>query len=201
MNKYEIRSHNSYNQKAKDYDNTFDGKFTVKFKKKMFDAVTIAPNDAVADIACGNGRMLYMFKEKASFSGYGVDISEKMIEQAKNLNDDMKFFVAPCDSLPFENEKIDVMTVCAAFHHFPDVEKFAKEAERTIKKGGRLYIAEVYLPRFLRWLFNPFVKFSKAGDIKFYSPDEIIKLFTTNGFGLNGKEINGKVQLIDFKKQ
>ncbi len=31
MNKYEQRSKNSYNKKAKNYDSTFDGKFTVKF--------------------------------------------------------------------------------------------------------------------------------------------------------------------------
>ena len=104
--------------------------------------------------------------------------------------------------MPFiESEKVDVMTVCAAFHHFPNVEKFAEEAKRVLKKDGMLYIAEVYLPAFFRVIFNPFVKFSKAGDVKFYSPNEIVSLFENNGFVRSGIEIIGKVQMIKMQKK
>lgn len=74
------------------------------------------------------------------------------------------------------------MTVCVAFHHFSNIQKFAAESERVIKKDDVLYIAEVYLPAILRVICNSFVKFSKAGDVKFYSPDEIVSLFENNGF-------------------
>lgn len=201
MNKYEKRSKNSYDKKAENYDLTFDGKFTVKFKKIMCETVCINSDDTVVDIACGNGRLLNMFAEKSDFHGYGVDISDKMIEQAKKLNKNMEFYVAGCEKLPFESEKVDVMTVCAAFHHFPNVEKFAEEAKRVLKKDGMLYIAEVYLPAFFRVIFNPFVKFSKAGDVKFYSPNEIVSLFENNGFARSGIEIIGKVQMIKMQKK
>lgn len=200
MNKYEQRSKISYDKKAEKYDSTFDGKFTVKFKEMMYKSVSINPNNTVADIACGNGRFLHKLAEKNSFLGFGVDISEKMIEQAKKINPDMKFYVAGCDKLPFDSGEIEVMTVCAAFHHFPNVQMFAKEASRVIKKDGMLYIAEVYLPTFLRVIFNPFVKFSKAGDVKFYSPNEIISLFENNNFVGQGIEIDGRVQMIKMQK-
>lgn len=93
------------------------------------------------------------------------------------------------------------MTVCAAFHHFPNIQKFAEEAERVIKKGGTLYIAEVYLPVIIRVISNPFVKFSKAGDVKFYSPNEIFSLFENNRFVKDDVEINGKVQMIKLKRK
>lgn len=201
MNKYEMRSKISYDKKAENYDSTFDGKFTIKFKKIMCETVCINNNNIVVDIACGNGRLLHMLAEKIDFHGYGVDISDKMIEQARNLNKNMEFYVAGCEGLPFESEKVDVMTVCAAYHHFPNVEKFAEEAKRVIKKDGMLYIAEVYVPAFLRVIFNPFVKFSKAGDVKFYSPNEIVSLFEKNGFVTSGIEINGKVQMIKLQKK
>ncbi len=201
MNKFEQRSKSSYDKKAENYDLTFDGKFTVKFKEMMYKTVSVNSNDVVADIACGNGRLLYKLAENKSFCGYGVDISENMIEQAKKLNPDMKFYVAGCDDLPFEKGEIDVMTVCAAFHHFPDVHKFAKEAGRVIKRQGKLYIAEVYLPTILRVICNPFVKFSKAGDVKFYSTNEIISLFENQGFVASGVEINGKVQMIRLQRK
>ena len=200
MNIYEKRSKNSYDKKAENYDSTFDGKFTVKFKRMMCESVCVNTNDTVVDVACGNGRLLHMLTEKNSFYGYGIDISDKMIEQAKKINPTMNFYVAGCEALPFENGEIDVMTVCAAFHHFPDVQKFAEEASRVIKHSGVIYIAEVYLPAVLRVICNPFVKFSKAGDVKFYSPNEIIALFEKNGFENSGVEISGKVQLIKLQR-
>ena len=75
-----------------------------------------------------NGLLLHMLNEKNSFYGYGIDISDKMIEQAKKLNPTMNFYVAGCEALPFKNGEIDVMNVCAAFHHFPNIQKFAEES-------------------------------------------------------------------------
>ena len=46
------------------------------------------------------------------------------------------------------------MTVSASFHHFPNVEKFAKEVNRVIKGGGRIYIAEIYLPHILEFYWK-----------------------------------------------
>lgn len=201
MNKFEQRSKDSYNKKAEKYDSTFDGKFTVKFKNMIFNNLNIPNNSNVVDIACGNGRLLKMLSSKGLFNGYGVDISEKMIEQAKMLNPSMNFYVAGCEKLPFEDNFIDLMTVSASFHHFPDVEKFAKEVNRVVKKGGRIYITEIYLPYILQVIFNPFVKFSKAGDVKFYSPKEIASLFEKNGFYTENIVIDGMIQLISLCKK
>ncbi|MGN0676371.1 MAG: class I SAM-dependent methyltransferase [Ruminococcus sp.] len=201
MNKFEQRSKISYDKKAENYDLTFDGKFTVKFKDMICKSVKINPNDTVVDVACGNGRLLHKLAGKNSFYGYGIDISEKMIEQAKNLNPNMKFYVAKCDKLPFEKGEIKIMIVCASFHHFPNVEIFAVEAGRVLKQNGMLYIAEVYMPAILRAICNPFVKFSKAGDVKFYSPNEIVSLFENNDFIVKGIEISGRVQLIKLQRK
>jgi len=200
MNRYEKRSRRSYDKKAEHYDATFDGKFTVRFKEMLCRSVRIREGDAVADVACGNGRLLRMLAGKYTFRGYGVDISEKMVRQAEKHNPDMRFYVAGCDELPFSDQTIDVMTVCAAFHHFPDVQRFAEEAGRVIRQNGTLYIADIYLPAFLRIICNPFMRFSGAGDVRFYGTDEIITLFEHNGFAKSGVEINGQVQLIQLRK-
>ena len=162
--------------------------------------VNINANDSVLDVACGNGRLLHMLSEKEKFSGYGVDISENMIEQARKLNPDMKFYVSGCEKLPFSLGEIDIMTVCAAYHHFPDVDAFAKEACRVIKNNGMLYIAEINLPSIIRYICNPLIKFSKAGDVKIYSSKEIVELFESNGFRVKGIKISGIVQLIILQK-
>ena len=63
----------------------------------------------------------------------------------------MNFYVAGCEELPFEDNFIDLMTVSASFHHFLDVEKFAKEVNGVVKKCGRIYIAEINLPHILEF--------------------------------------------------
>ena len=200
MNKYEKRSKRSYDKKAENYETTYDGKFTVKFNDMLCEAVEIAENATVVDVGCGNGRLLRKLKEKASFRGCGVDMSEKMIECAKKESPDAEFFVAPCNALPFGDSCADAVIVCAAFHHFPKPDDFAKEAARILKIGGKLYIADVNLCAFFRAIVNPFIKFSPAGDVKIYSPKQIVKLFGGYGFSVVDIKIDGKVQLITLQK-
>lgn len=185
MNKHEKRSIESYDKKALNYDETFDGRFTVSFKDELIKTVVVQENGNVLDVACGNGRFLHSLSEKYSFIGFGTDISNKMVEAAKLLNPDMKFVSANCEQMPFESGTMDVITVCAAFHHFPNVSKFAQEAHRVMKKNGIIYIAEVYYPAFIRTIVNPFVPLSKAGDVKFYSPKEIQNTLQNAGFKLD----------------
>ncbi len=200
MNKFEHRSRDSYNKKADDYENTADGRFTVKFKQALVSLIDVSNETVLLDIACGNGRLLNNFSKKATIKGLGIDISEKMIEQAKMLNPDMEFQLGSCEKLPFADSYCDIATVCASFHHFPNVNAFAREASRVVKKGGMLYIAEIYLPSFLRNICNPFIKFSKAGDVRFYSPNEIVELFERNGFDKTNIIIDGNIQIVVLQR-
>lgn len=182
MNKFEERSLIAYNKKAIGYDTTFDGRFTSKFKMMLLETVKIKSGNNVLDIACGNGRLLNMFAERYSFNGYGADISDKMIEQAKLLNPSMHFSIGNCEQIPYADNTFDVITVCAAYHHFPYVDNFSREAHRLIKKGGTIYIAEVYYPPVIRVICNPFIQLLNEGDVKFYSPDAIMSTLSRAGF-------------------
>jgi len=200
MNKFEKLSRDTYNEKAKDYDSSMEGKFTVKFQKLILDNIKVDDGDEVLDIACGNGRLLKHLSQKANIKGYGIDIADLMVEEAKRLLPSMDFYTAKCDDTPFNNGQFDALTVCAAFHHFPDIDGFADEAERILKVDGKLYIAEIYYPAFARFIFNPFVKFSKAGDVKFYAPKEIVTLFERKSFVVEDVILKEKMQLIILRK-
>lgn len=201
MNKFEQQSIQSYNKKAKDYDNTADGRFTVKFKEKLLESVTIQKGDRVLDIGCGNGRLLNMFAEKSTFDGYGTDISTEMIKEARKQNPQMSFEVSRCDDLPFSDNTFDIITVCAAFHHFPDIHAFSKEAYRVLKPNGIIYIAEMYYPAIIRILCNPFFIFSKSGDVKIYSPKEIIKTLKATGLSEAAFIKSEHIQIIKAYKK
>ena len=206
MRKCEQKSKDNYDKIADNYESTFDGKFTVKFKEELLKLISIPSGGTVLDIACGNGRFLKQLSNQADLNGshtismFGVDISEKMIVNAKQLNPSMNFYVAGCDTLPFDDNTINLITVCASFHHFPNIEKFAIETRRVIKSDGLIYIAEIYLPYIIRVLCNPFLKFSKAGDVKFYSPNEIVSLFENHGFIKDKVVIKGTMQIIVMRQ-
>ncbi len=200
MNKFEARSKASYDKMANNYDNTPEGRFCLVFKHKLLGALSSFRGGKVLDVACGNGTLLKMIDDKYHIDGYGADISENMIANAKRLHPKMDFTVAPCYKLPFCNDYFDLITVCCAYHHFPSVDAFAKEASRLLKQGATLYIAEIYYPSLIRMLLNPFVPFSQAGDVKFYSPAQIIKTFTKHGLKHIYLQIDGHQQILGFQK-
>ncbi len=198
--KYEERSARSYQKIADHYDDSPEGRYTLDFKNLLLKTVQIPDGGQVLDVACGNGRLLEMLSRKSRFFGFGVDLSGKMVENAARLNPGMLFRQAGCDTLPFENERFDVLTVCAAYHHFPDVAAFAKEAFRVIKPKGKLYIAEVYYTRLLRILCNPLIRLSPSGDVKLYGPEEIIGVLENVGFKQYSEHFQGHIQIISVQK-
>ena len=200
MGNFNEKSRSAYNKKADDYDNTQDGRFTQEFKRLLVSEIKLKANANVLDVACGNGSLLSALNRKTPINGFGIDISDRMVANAAVRNPKMEFQTAGCEAIPFGNASMDVITVCAAYHHFPDVAAFAKEARRVLKPGGTLYIADVYLPSVLRVIINPFVPLSKAGDVKFYSPKKIARTFEAVGFETVNTKTHGHIQIVSLKK-
>ena len=200
MNWFEERSKKTYNELAAGYDASFEGEYTTQFKTLLLNAVTIQPYNHVLDIACGNGRLLNMFAKQNQIHGYGVDIADQMIKHAKQLNPNMHFSVGNCERIPLPDQSMDIITVCAAYHHFPHVDLFARESFRLMKAGGRIYIAEVYYPSAIRLLTNPFLPLHNKGDVKIYSPAAISSTLMKAGYHEAEYSIHGHIQIVSARK-
>ena len=201
MNQHEERSIRSYSKKANHYDRTLDGLMTRKIKRLLVEHVEISDGDSVLDVACGNGRLLSMFSQKHRFQGFGADISPEMVKSASQMNPGITFVAAPCDKLPFTDEMFDRVTVCAAFHHFPDPAAFLREARRVLKPGGVLTIAEFHYSAPVRFLLNPLIRHSPAGDVKMYAPRELTALLEQTGYLVQSVLVSGSIQIIDGEKK
>ena len=62
----------------------------------------------------------------------GIDVSESQILSAKNSTNiptNVEFMVGPSEVLNYEEETVDLITVCQAVHWF-DIPKFYKEVDR-----------------------------------------------------------------------
>ena len=96
-----------------------------------------------------------------------------MTQNAVRDKPNMEFQVVDCEAIPFDDNIMDIITACAAYHHFPDVKSFAREAKRALKTSGSICIGEVHKNAFFCLVCNPFSPFSNVGDVKFYSPNQI----------------------------
>ena len=201
MSNFNEKSRLSYNQKADNYDNSPEGRFTFKFRRFLLSSISVPANTNVLDVACSTGSFLSALNQKTPIKGFGIDISDRMVDNARALNPGMEFRVSGCELIPFDDNFMDIITVCAAYHHFPNPPAFAKEAKRVLKPGGSVYIADIYLPFIIRTLVNPFVPLSSAGDVKFYSPKEITQHFERFGFATKDIKISGYIQIISVQKR
>jgi ubiquinone/menaquinone biosynthesis C-methylase UbiE len=194
------KSKSAYNKIADYYDESPDGRFTSRFKELLLSATTLHDGQNVLDVACGNGSLLSSMNKIKPIKGHGIDVSDQMIKNAIMRNSGMEFHIAGCEEIPFPDESMNIITICASFHHFPDTNAFAKEANRVLKPQGMLYIAEIYLPVFVRMLVNPFVPLTNAGDVKIYSPKEINAIFVRFGFIQVSVQKYKHIQIVSLKK-
>ena len=187
MKDYNKLSRQAYNKAAREYSDSREGRFTYSFKRELVNMVAVDGGGAVLDVACGTGDLLYMLSRKAKARFFGIDIAEEMIAEANKRYPGIDFCVGESAKLDFPDNYFDVITVSAAFHHFPDPGRFLREAARTLKMGGTLYIADIFAPAVVRQIFNFVLLFSKSGDKKIYSAREMVRL--CNDAGMKDVEI------------
>jgi Methylase involved in ubiquinone/menaquinone biosynthesis len=176
------QSRSRYNLLAQQYDDSFDGKFTLPFNQYLCDNIALSDNCSVLDVACGNGRLLKMLSKKARIRAFGIDVSEEMVTAAQSSFKDATFRVSPADKIDFPDSSFDFITVCCAFHHFTKPAVFLKEASRVLKNDGRLVIADPSPITIVRWIQNLVIPFMNMGDVKIYTVKELYKFYTEAGF-------------------
>jgi len=101
----------------------------------------------VLDVGCGTGRLLRKAKmrwPKAQF--IGVDPASGMIENARRLMPDAKFYVSQAELLPVSDASVNLAFSTASFHHWQDQEKGLREIKRVLQVGGRLFLADFWPP-------------------------------------------------------
>ncbi len=202
MNRKTDNSRVAYNKIASEYDTSREGQYTRFHIKELSHTVDLNDGDIVLDVACGNGTLLKELSNKANIQANGLDISENMIRVAKMRYPNMSFKAQPCYPLEWNDESIDVITVCCAFHHFDNPQGFANECKRVLKKNGTVYIADPNYGAFLRFLANHFwLPLSKSGDVRIYGSKEMETMFYHSGFKAVEVYKKGKGLFLKAKKE
>lgn len=189
-----------FDKMATEYDEGIEGKLSKKFYGLVTENVELTENCKVLDVGCGTGTILKRLNDKCVIDGYGIDVEENMLSEAREKCPTMNIRLCSCDDTPFESDSFDVIVACMAFHHFPDKIAFAKEAARILKTGGKLYIADPKFPLPVRKVINTALSIHKVVG-EFYKFEEIAEIITPHGFEQIGYESDAYAQIVIFNRK
>ena len=108
------------------------------------------PDWEVLDVATGGGHTALKFAPFVK-SVVATDLTENMLQAAEKhilaqgMNN-VSFWKADAEALPFDDGNFDLVTCRIAAHHFPDVQNFIEESARVLKTGGIFVLQDHVLP-------------------------------------------------------
>ena len=148
-----------FNRRSLTYENSLEQwLFFDRFQRRVLNMVEkgYSPN-TILDVGCGTGRLLRKAREYwPKTQLIGVDPAAGMIENARRLMPDAKFYVSQAESLPLPDASVNLVFSTASFHHWQDQEKGLREIKRVLQPGGLLFLADVWPPLGLSKLIRHF---------------------------------------------
>lgn len=141
----------------------------------------VTNNDSVLDVACGPGLVACEFANIAD-SVTGIDITEKMIEQARNHQqekqlENMTWNTGDVLPLPYADNEFSIVLTRYSFHHFLEPQKVLSEMYRVCKPGGSIMVVDVALsPKNVK-AYNQMEKLRDPSHTKALTHQEFEQLF------------------------
>jgi len=129
----------TYNKIAELYSK-YNFEKLLQFQLSKF--ISLLPGKKVLDVGCGMGRDVAYFMEEG-LDVIGIDLSEKMIEEAKKRVKKGKFKIMDFRKVDFKDKTFDGIWSMAGFVHIAkdEMPKLLKEMNRVLKEEGIIYIA------------------------------------------------------------
>ena len=180
-----------------------------KWKKEIAEIAKYSSPRKILDVATGTGDIAINMSKINGSKVEGVDVSENMLEIARKKIDKLKIDnislkTCEAESLFFNDNHFDIISIGYGVRNFSDLEKGLSESYRVLKKNGKLIILETSIPEnpvikflytFITSIYIPLIAFIFSGKTKAY----LYLLESTKNFPPKNKflEILSK---IGFKK-
>jgi len=133
-----------FNKQAKCWGEHYNRDVTSQIRD-LVERFGLEEGKTVLDVGCGTGILLPYLSDKVKEKGsvFALDFSWNMILEAKKNRQKpyIHFLNASVEILPLKDQTIDYIICFATFAHVTDQKKSIYEMGRTLKTGGKLFIA------------------------------------------------------------
>ncbi len=124
----------------------------IKWRKKVVQIVKDTNPETILDIATGTGDLAIALAKTNATKIIGLDISRGMLDIGKEkikkqgLDNKIDMVLGDSESMPFEDNTFDAITVGFGVRNFETLENGLKEIHRVLKPGGCFVILETSIP-------------------------------------------------------
>lgn len=165
-----------------------------KAQNHVIEIINLKETGNFLDIGCGTGWAVAQAAKKVNGKGafYGIDISSKMIEKAReNYNDKntFHFIKANSESIPLNDNFFDVVICTNSFHHYLNPHKVMAEIHRLLKTGGKVYILDPIADYWFIKVIDKILRMIEREHVKIYSSKEFNNLMSDAGIRYIGCHI------------
>lgn len=190
---------NSYDAISKDYNREFgndmsDKKYIDQFLKEV-------GKGTILDVGCGVGNLTKYIQDNG-FEVLGIDLSNKMLEIAKERFPDVSFQIMDMTEIKFPKNSFDALFVAYSLFHVPPnkVENTLKSFVKLLKNKGKIMfmLQEGQGEAIIDEPFNP----SEKMYINYFLKKDIITLLEKFNFRIlhfDTREANGSMEQSNSK--
>jgi SAM-dependent methyltransferase len=150
---------------------------------------SLKEGETVLDLGSGAGFDSFLAANRVGQFGkvIGVDMTPEMVETAqanakKNDYKNVEFRLGEIESLPVDNNTIDVIISNCVINLSPDKPQVFQEAYRVLKSGGRLMVSDMVLlqelPKAIKGSVEAYVGCIAGASLK----DDYLKMINEAGF-------------------
>ena len=126
----------------------------------------------VLDLGCGYGWHCKYAAERGAASVLGIDLSEKMIARAREINGDERITYRICglEEYEYPEEEYDCVVSNLALHYIEDLDAVYQKIHRTLKPGG-IFLLNIEHPVFTAGVNEDWI-YDKDGNPEYWPVDD-----------------------------
>ena len=191
------------------------------WKKKLIEWMSPRRNQHLIDVASGTGDIAKAFLNETNFFGKVscVEPNKNMLKlgegKLKNFNN-IKWYCAQAEKLPFKDETFDIYVVSFGIRNFSNIKLALEESKRVLKTGGRFLCLEFskvnneilsgfykkyskiipHIGKYIVGKSEPYEYLVNSIN-DFYSQEELLKIIKSSGFeNVEYRDISGGIATI-----